>query len=92
MAQATTNIPKPKQLRLLRNKPKDRVEAEVLLATLTRHLARREIKAEWRRMGRQITPVDAVQLANAVTAHLVQHRARLRTEAKLILSSTEEKL
>jgi hypothetical protein len=36
--------------------------------------------------------VDAVALANATTSYVIQHRTRLRTEAKLILSSTEEKL
>jgi hypothetical protein len=85
---ATTII---KQLRLVR-KPTNRVEAEALLATMVRHLVRQEIKAEWKRMGRLITAVDAVALANAVTAHLVQHRSRLRTEAKLILSNTKEEL
>jgi hypothetical protein len=86
---ATTIIPKPKGLRLIRN---SRVEAEALLATMVRHLARKKIKAEWRRMGRQITLVDSVALANAVTAYLIEHRTRLRTEAKLILSSGKEEL
>jgi hypothetical protein len=70
--------------------PKSRIEGEVLLATVIRHLARHEVKAAL--MGRQITEVDPVALANAVTAYIVEHRARLRTEAKLILSSGEEKL
>jgi hypothetical protein len=41
---ATKTLPQPKQLRLIR-KPTNRVETEVLLATLTRHLARKEIKS-----------------------------------------------
>ena len=55
---ATTIIPKPKQLWLVR-------------------------------LRNRIAAVDAVALANAVTAHLVEHRTRLRTEAQLILSSEE---
>ena len=86
---ATTIIPKPKQLRLVR---KGRIEAEALLAIMVRHLARREIKAEWTSLGRRITAVDAVALANATTAYLVQHRARLRVEAQLILSGSQEQL
>jgi hypothetical protein len=60
---ATTIIPKPKQLRLVR---KGRIEAEALLAIMVRHLARREIKAEWASLGRRITAVDAVALATEV--------------------------
>jgi hypothetical protein len=84
---ATMTLARPLRLRLVRKDA--RVKAE---ATLTRHLARKEIKAEWQRMGRRITAVDATALANAVTAYLVEHRSRLRTEAKLILSGGEEKL
>jgi hypothetical protein len=46
---ATKTIPRPLQLRLVRKDA--RVKAE---ATLTRHLTRKEIKAEWQRMGRRI--------------------------------------
>jgi acyl-CoA synthetase (AMP-forming)/AMP-acid ligase II len=83
---ATSIIPRPKQLKLVR---KDRVEAEALLATLVRHLARKEIKAEWKRQGRQITYADATALANETSAHLGEHGARLRTEALAILSSEQ---
>jgi hypothetical protein len=77
MAQAA-----PKQLRLIR-KP------AAILASTVRWLARKEIKAQWKRIGRQITYVDEAELSDAVTAHLVVHRTRLRAEAQLILSSDE---
>jgi hypothetical protein len=88
---ATMTLPRPLRLRLVR-KPASRIQAEALLATMVRWLARKEIKAEWKRLGRQITHVDATALANAVTAHLVVHRTRLRVEAQLILSGSEEQL
>jgi hypothetical protein len=89
---ATKTIPnpnrqrKPEELRLVRT-PTSRVEVEVLLATIVRWLARQHVKEEQK--GRVW---DDVALANATTAYLVQHGARLRTEAKLILSSTKETL
>ena len=61
--------------------------ADAELATTVRWLARREIKAHWTRLGRQITLVDAMELASATTPYVVQHLVRLRTEAQLILSS-----
>jgi hypothetical protein len=83
---ATKTIPtinrKAKELRLVRNL---RVETEVMLATISRWLAKQEVKAQ--HQGRKW---DAVALANATTAYLIQHRTRLRTEAKLILSSSSE--
>ena len=82
---ATTSIPKPRQLRLVRS-PANRVEAEVLLATMARWIARQHVREE--NEGKEWDPV---QLANAVTAYVIEHRSRLRTEAKLILSG-EEKL
>jgi hypothetical protein len=55
MAEATQSIqPTSRIIHLGR---KDVAKAEVLLA---RHLGRKEIKAQWTRMGRQITAVDAV--------------------------------
>jgi hypothetical protein len=84
MARAPRSISKTsKIIHILR---KDRAKAEVLL---TRHLARKEIKAQWKRMGKQITAVDETALAKAVTVYLIEHRSRLRTEARLILSSNE---
>ena len=82
MAQATQSIqPTSKS----RNRP-----AEAELATTVRWLARKEIKAQWARMGRQITLVDATELASATTPYLIQHLARLQVEAQLILSSLSE--
>jgi hypothetical protein len=53
---ATKTIPLPLRLRLIRlrnrnaaTKPAERIQAEVLLATMVRYLARKEIKAEWKR-------------------------------------------
>jgi hypothetical protein len=84
MARATKSISKTSGIiHLLR---KDRAKAEVLL---TRRLARKEIKAQWKRMGKQITAVDETAFANAVTAYLIEHQTRLRTEARLILSSLQ---
>jgi hypothetical protein len=83
---ATKTLPQQRQLPLIR-KPQNRAEAEVLLATIAIWIARNEVKeADPRRMW------DAVALANKTTAHLIEHRARLRMEAKVILTSTEETL
>jgi hypothetical protein len=79
--------PKPQQKELKDTDPKARVQAEVLLATMARWIARQHVKEQ-----NQQKVWDAVGLANATTAYLIEHRSRLRTEAKLILSSNEEEL
>jgi hypothetical protein len=82
MAQAAQSISKTsKIIHILRGHGDE-------LATMTRWLARKEIKAEWKRMGRQISLVDENALASATTHYVIEHRTRLRTEAQLILSST----
>jgi hypothetical protein len=57
MAQAAQSISKTSEIiHILRGNGDE-------LATMTRWLARKEIKAEWKRMGRQITYVDSSELA-----------------------------
>ena len=54
MAQAAQRISKTSEIiHILRGNGDE-------LATMTRWLARKEIKAEWKRMGRQITYVDTI--------------------------------
>lgn len=58
-----------------------RVQIEVAIASLSRWLARKEIK-----VGDYLkNSDDPVHLENAVNAYLRQHGGRLRSEAKSIL-------
>jgi hypothetical protein len=59
---------------------KVRTQMEAAIASLTRWLARREIKERW--VQRRYDPVN---LENAVNAYLREHGGRLRAEALSIL-------
>lgn len=73
-----------KELRLVRDL---RVDTEVLIASISRWLAKKEVQAKdpskrW----------DPVHLSNHTTFHLLRNKPRLRMEARVIIDSTGERM
>jgi hypothetical protein len=67
-------------------KTDDRVQALVMLETLARWLAKKHVRNEWKAMGRMSLDIDPVELAKATSLYLSENRARLREEARTILT------
>jgi hypothetical protein len=70
----------------MKTKTDDRVQALIALETLSRWLAKKQVKEEWKSMGRRPLQIDPVTLAKATNLYLAENRARLREEARMILN------
>jgi hypothetical protein len=56
------------------------------LETLSRYLAKKQVKEQWKARGRRPLEIDPVELAKAANAYLRENRWRLREEAREILN------
>jgi hypothetical protein len=68
-------------------KTDERVEALLALETLSRWLAKKQVKEAWKARGRTTFDIDPVELAKAANVYLKENRWRLREEARAILNN-----